>query len=52
MTKNGEKQMAILEEMDKLLFQRFNKETLEQKLTEIFGGEKITIELGCEDVSY
>ena len=52
MTENGKKQMAILEEMEKLLFHRFNKETLEQKLTEIFGGEKITIELGCEDVEY
>ena len=37
--------------LDKLVHCRFNKETLEQRLSEIFG-EKITIELGCEDVDY
>lgn len=37
--------------LEKLVHCRFNKETLEQRLSEIFG-EKITIELGCEDVDY
>ena len=44
-------QIKIIKELEKLVHQRFNKETLEKKLSEIFK-EEIHIELGCEDVDY
>lgn len=37
--------------LNQIVHTRFNKETLEQTLSEIFN-EPITIELGCEDVDY
>jgi hypothetical protein len=45
------KQLKIELLLNKLVHLRFNKETLEKKLSEIFG-ETIIIELGCEDVDY
>ena len=46
-----EKQIAIVIALESLVHRRFNKESLEKKLSDIFG-EPITIELGCEDVDY
>jgi hypothetical protein len=44
-----EKQIEIAKQLESLVQQRFNKETLEKKLSEIFN-EPIKIELGYEDV--
>lgn len=41
----------IQKALNQIIHARFNKETLEQTLSEIFN-EPITIELGCEDVDY
>ena len=49
---NKKKQEHIKEELEKLVHKRFGKESLEKKLSEIFSGEEIHIELGCEDVDY
>lgn len=46
-----EKRQRIKIELENLVHHRFNKETLEKKLTEIFD-EDIHLELGCEDVEY
>jgi hypothetical protein len=46
---NLEQQREIKLALESLVHQRFNKESLEEKLSQIFN-EKITIELGCEDV--
>ena len=45
------KQSKIELLLNKLVHLRFNKETLEKKLSEIFG-ETIIIELGCDDADY
>lgn len=47
-----EMQNLIKAKLNKLVFKRFSKESLEKKLSEIFDGEEIHIELGCEDVDY
>ena len=44
------RQMSIIHKLEKLVHNRFSVESLEKKLSEIFGGEKIHIELGCIDV--
>lgn len=44
-----EKQKNIVNSLEELVHSRFNKETLEKKLSEIFD-EDIKIELGYEDV--
>lgn len=41
----------IITQMDNLIHNRFNKKTLEEKLSTIFN-EDIKIELICEDVDY
>lgn len=46
-----EKQIAIVIALESLVHRRFNKESLEKKLSDIFG-QPITIELGCEDIDY
>ena len=48
---NKVKQNLIKAHLNKLVFKRFSKESLEKKLSAIFG-EKIEIELICEDVDY
>lgn len=45
------KRMEVVDALDNLLHKRFNKGSLEKKLSEIFG-EEIHIALGCEDVDY
>ena len=45
------KRMEVIDALDNLLHKRFNKESLEKKLSEIFE-EDIHIALGCEDVDY
>jgi hypothetical protein len=45
------KQEQIISQLNGLVHNRFNKESLEKRLSEIFG-EIITIELGNEDVDY
>jgi hypothetical protein len=45
------KRMEVVDALDNLLHKRFNKESLEKKLSEIFE-EEIHIALGCEDVDY
>lgn len=47
-----QRQHDISAKLEKLVHKRFNKETLEEELSKIFGGEKIHIELGQEDVDY
>ena len=44
-----EKQREIAQQLEDLVHQRFNKETLEKRLSDIFK-EEIHIELGYEDV--
>lgn len=44
------RQVDIINKLDKLVHNRFSVESLEKKLSEIFGGEEIHIELGCVDV--
>lgn len=46
---NLEQQREIKLALESLVHQRFNKESLEEKLSQIFN-ERITIELGYEDV--
>jgi hypothetical protein len=46
------RQVDIINKLEKLVHKRFGKESLEKKLSEIFGGEEIHIELCCEDVDY
>jgi hypothetical protein len=46
-----EKQRIIIGAMEELVHNRFNKESLEDKLSSIFN-EPIKVELGCEDVDY
>lgn len=45
-----ERQISIINELEKLVHNRFSIESLEKKLSEIFGGEEIHIELGYLDV--
>lgn len=45
------KRMEVVDALDNLLHKRFNKQSLEKKLSEIFE-EDIHIALGCEDVDY
>lgn len=45
------RRMEVVDALDNLLHKRFNKESLEKKLSEIFE-EDIHISLGCEDVDY
>lgn len=45
------KRMEVVDALDNLLHKRFNKESLEKKLSEIFE-EEIHIALRCEDVDY
>lgn len=47
-----QRQHDISAKLEKLVFKRFNEKTLEEELSKIFGGEKIHIELGQEDVDY
>ena len=47
-----ERQVSIISKLEKLVHNRFSVESLEKKLSEIFGGEEIKIELICEDVDY
>ena len=51
-TTSEQRQHDISTKLAKLLFKRFNEKTLEEELSKIFGGEKIHIELGQEDVDY
>ena len=44
------RQVDIINKLEKLVHKRFSVESLEKKLSEIFGGEKIHIELGYLDV--
>ena len=43
-------QVAIIHALENLVHKRFSVESLEKKLSEIFGGEEIHIELGYVDV--
>lgn len=43
-------QILIIQKLERLVHNRFSVESLEKKLSEIFGGEKIHIELGYLDV--
>ena len=45
-----QQQRDIIHKLEKLVHNRFSVESLEKKLSEIFGGEKIHIELGYIDV--
>ena len=45
-----ERQISIINRLEKLVHNRFSVESLEKKLSEIFGGENIHIELGYIDV--
>ena len=47
-----QRQHDISAKLEKLVHKRFNEKTLEEELSKIFGGEKIHIELGQEDVDY
>jgi hypothetical protein len=49
--KNHKMQQRIKRELEDLVHQRFNIETLENKLSQIFN-EEIKVEYGCEDVDY
>lgn len=49
-TSNYNKQMLIIQKLERLVHKRFSVESLEKKLSEIFGGEEIHIELGYLDV--
>lgn len=44
------RQVNIINKLEKLVHNRFSVESLEKKLSEIFGGEEIHIELGYLDV--
>lgn len=44
------RQVDIINKLEKLVHNRFSVESLEKKLSEIFGGEEIHIELGYIDV--
>ena len=44
------RQVDIINKLEKLVHNRFSVESLEKKLSEIFGGEEIHIELGYVDV--
>ena len=44
------RQVDIINKLEKLVHNRFSIESLEKKLSEIFGGEEIHIELGYLDV--
>ena len=44
------RQESIINKLEKLVYKRFNKKSLEEELSKIFDGEKIHIELGYEDV--
>ena len=44
------RQVDIINKLEKLVHNRFSVESLEKKLSEIFGGEEIHIELGYLDV--
>ena len=44
------RQVDIINKLEKLVHKRFSVESLEKKLSEIFGGEEIHIELGYLDV--
>jgi hypothetical protein len=44
------RQVDIINKLEKLVHNRFSIESLEKKLSEIFGGEEIHIELGYIDV--
>lgn len=44
------RQVSIINKLEKLVHNRFSVESLEKKLSEIFGGEEIHIELGYLDV--
>lgn len=45
-----QQQVSIINKLESLVHNRFSVESLEKKLSEIFGGEKIHIELGYLDV--
>ena len=45
-----ERQISIINKLEKLVHNRFSVESLEKKLSENFGGEEIHIELGYLDV--
>lgn len=47
---NVERQISIINNLEKLVHNRFSVESLEKKLSEIFDGEEIHIELGYIDV--
>ena len=49
-TSNYNLQMLIIQKLERLVHKRFSVESLEKKLSEIFGGEEIHIELGYIDV--
>lgn len=49
-TSNYNLQMLIIQKLERLVHKRFSVESLEKKLSEIFGGEEIHIELGYLDV--
>lgn len=51
-TSNHNLQTLIIQKLERLVYKRFSVESLEKKLSEIFGGEEIHIELICEDVDY
>ena len=44
------RQVDIIHKLEKLVHNRFSVESLEKKLSEIFGGEEIHIELGYLDI--
>lgn len=45
-----QQQHDICTKLNNLVYKRFNKKSLEEELSKIFGGEEIHIELGYEDV--
>lgn len=47
-----QKRDIVYNKLANLVHKRFNKESLEKELSNIFNGEEIHIELGCEDVDY
>lgn len=49
-TSNYNLQMLIIQKLERLVHKRFSVESLDKKLSEIFGGEEIHIELGYIDV--